>query len=577
MVEVALSPAEEAAAAAQAQVTNCLLNEQNFRLEAGAGAGKTYSLVAALKWLIADRGSTLLKRGQKVACITYTQVARDEILQKIDVHPAIHVDTIHAFSWGIMQQFQSGLRDIVSTMERYQEKLAEVEGIGSRRVEYKLGFFGIDDHTVTLSHDDVPYLMARLLGIEKFRQTFQRLYPIVLIDEYQDTDSHFMQALSDHFFSTNQGPLIGLFGDQWQKIYGNSHAAAHYPNVQSIDKGANFRSAPAIVDVLNSLRPDLVQAVCDPNAPGEARVFHTNDWEGERFTSRNGRDDLSAAAAHRYLETLREHLADEGWDFAPDETKILMLTHNVLAQEQGYPTIADIFDRTESFVKKEDKHIEFLLDKVEPMCRAYAEQRYGRMFEVLGSMQAIRSHADKVRWRDDMAMLSQLRLNGSIGNVIDHLRQTRRPRLPESVERRESELVQRGPVAGDDEPRYITRLRRLRDVPYSEITALANYVEGSTPFATKHGVKGAEFENVLVVLGGGWNHYNWPQLLELLTTREINSRNEKAFLRARNLLYVALSRPKKRLAVLVTQSLPATAIGTLNLMFGEDCVVPAPL
>ena len=93
-----------------------------------------------------------------------------------------------------------------------------------------------------------------------------------------------------------------------------------------------------------------------------------------------------------------------------------------------------------------------------------------------------------------------------------------------------------------------------------------------TPFATQHSVKGAEFENVLVVLGGGWNHYNWPQLLELINTKDFNNKNTKGFYRARNLFYVSISRPMTRLAVLTTQILTDSAIETVNQLFGSDNV-----
>jgi hypothetical protein len=92
-------------------------------------------------------------------------------------------------------------------------------------------------------------------------------------------------------------------------------------------------------------------------------------------------------------------ITDEGWDFSPACTKILMLTHNVLAAEQGYPTIAKTFNRNEAFAKKEDKLIEFLADTLEPMCQAYEGGRYGEMFRIIGGMQTIRSHANKKVWR----------------------------------------------------------------------------------------------------------------------------------------------------------------------------------
>lgn len=47
---------------------------------------------------------------------------------------------------------------------------------------------------------------------------------------------------------------------------------AEYP-IEEIAKGSNFRSVPAIVDILNNLRLDLPQAVSSPDAKGEARFF----------------------------------------------------------------------------------------------------------------------------------------------------------------------------------------------------------------------------------------------------------------------------------------------------------------
>jgi len=129
MTDVQLSPAGIAAAEAQAEVDACLDGGRSFRLEAGAGAGKTYSLVQALKRLIAQRGTKLLHEGQKVACITYTEVARDEIAQEIEQHPAIRVDTIHAFSWAFLSQFQKSLRGLVEAMEDRQDKIVEGGGV----------------------------------------------------------------------------------------------------------------------------------------------------------------------------------------------------------------------------------------------------------------------------------------------------------------------------------------------------------------------------------------------------------------------------------------------------------------
>ncbi|MFT4028122.1 MAG: IS6 family transposase [Novosphingobium sp.] len=123
----------------------------------------------------------------------------------------------------------------------------------------------------------------------------------------------------------------------------------------------------------------------------------------------------------------------------------------------------------------------------------------------------------------------------------------------------------------------LLRHQRLREVPYTEVPELLKFIEGSTPFATQHSVKGAEFDNVLVVLGGGWNHYNWPRFLELFETKALDNKNTKGFLRTRNLFYVAVSRPRKNLTVLATQTFSAAALKTVVRLFGANGVEQLPL
>jgi DNA helicase-2/ATP-dependent DNA helicase PcrA len=266
-----------------------------------------------------------------------------------------------------------------------------------------------------------------------------------------------------------------------------------------------------------------------------------------------------------------ERLQAEGWEIG--KTKVLMLTHNVLAAEQGYPTIAEIFSgRTELFAKKEDPAIKFFAETVEPMCAAYSASRYGDMFRVLGSGPAIMKHEDKASWRGDMDVLQKLRTEGTIGQVIDHLKKTRRPSPPDRLLRRDDELAALNGQPIPDDATALQRYSSLRTVRYAEMIEVVKFVEKQTPFATQHSVKGAEFENVLVVLGGGWNHYNWPQLLELLETKALNAKNTKGFYRTRNLFYVSISRPMTRLAVLATQTLSDTALTAVGRLFGKDNV-----
>jgi DNA helicase II / ATP-dependent DNA helicase PcrA len=252
-------------------------------------------------------------------------------------------------------------------------------------------------------------------------------------------------------------------------------------------------------------------------------------------------------------------------------------TRRKVGDNRGYPNLLKVFDFNDDFVRKADPCVEFFANTVEPMCRAYKDRKFGEMFTYLGHQPTIKQHSDKVAWQKDMAVLNGARTKGTIGAVIDVLKATERPHLSERVLRREHDLQAAGPIQVEGESRSTTRYREMRNVAYSEMINLIEFLDGETPFATQHSVKGAQFENVLVVLGGGWNHYNWPSLFELLETKKLTDKNEKGFYRARNLFYVAISRPEVRLAVLATQQMTPLCLTTVTRLFGADHVYEVPL
>lgn len=559
-----LSPAEQASQEALESIYYCTDHGKSFLLEAGAGAGKTYSLVKALKYLIQKRGNELLRRQQRIACITYTNVARDEIEARTDGHPVVFSSTIHAFCWSTIKDFQPFLRDKISCLnERWTKKIEEAGGVGIRKIDYELGYPTVKEDRVFLGHDDVLSLTILLMGEPKFRSIFSMRYPIIFIDEYQDTDKKFADALITHFLGKNKSPLIGFFGDHWQKIYGGGCGKIEHEALEIIGKKANFRSVKTIVEGLNRMRPDLPQELTDSDAEGFLAVYHTNSFKGERREGGHWKGDLPADVAHRELEFIREYLICEGWDFSADKTKILMLTHNGLAEEQGYSNLARVFSGNEAYIKKEDPYISFFVDTLEPACAAYIDKRFGDMFAILGShTPAIQNHAQKKSWASDMDKLIELRETANIGTVLDHLMHTKRPRLPSKIERKERDLQC-----------LSSEQVKLREVLYREVIALSQFLNEHTPFATKHGVKGAEFNNVLVVLGRGWNQYNFNQMLEWAETG-VPSDKQETFERNRNLFYVVCSRPKKRLALLFTQELSPDAMTTLAKWFGASVIYP---
>src|SRR3546814_546938 len=230
--------ADAAGRLALERVYACFDAGQSFRLEAGAGAGKTYSLEKALRRLIELRGTELVRKRQQIGCITFTNVAKDEIIARVQAHPAVRPETIHGFCWSVLQDFQPQLRAIVPDLPGWGERLADagVGGLGARKVNYDLGYPRVTPDEVSLKHEDVLTLMTELLARPKFRLVLAKRYPVLLIDEYQDTDAGFVEALKQHFLGTGTGPIIGLFGDHWQKIYGEGCGAVEHAALEVIDK-----------------------------------------------------------------------------------------------------------------------------------------------------------------------------------------------------------------------------------------------------------------------------------------------------------------------------------------------------
>jgi DNA helicase-2/ATP-dependent DNA helicase PcrA len=572
------SPAEKASQECLMQVLKAIDEHQNFLVEAGAGAGKTYTLIKALKHLISKYSVEFERANKKIACITYTNVAKDEIKSRTDNHPVIIADTIHAFAWQVMQVFQKPLRDRISALgEKWVARIEEAGGITDQKVIYNLGYPKITDTEIFLHHDDVIKLFTSLLSDVKFRKIFANKYPVLLIDEYQDTNLSLANTLVENFIETEEGPLIGFFGDHWQKIYGSSSCGliqATDGKLLSIGKQANFRSDKSIVDVLNNMRPELPQHEHDPNSAGEISVYHTNNFTGERRTGAHWNGDLPEDVAHERLETLKELLLASGWNISPETTKILMLTNNVLASEQGYQTVSSAFSDSDDYLKKNNEYISFLTDTVEIGAAAFLEKRYGLMIEAFRiNTNRIRRHSDKQVWHDAMMQLNDERTNGTIGSVIDLLKVTSKPRLPKKIDERENRIatVRLQPEAerSDEDKNFLTKYDGIRTIPYPEIGNLAKYIDDKTIYSTKHGVKGAQFENVIVVFGRGWNHYNWNQMLEHVNSGNVPAANRDAYERNRNLFYVACSRPQHRLSLLFTQELSANAILGLQRWFGE--------
>lgn len=562
--------AQDAATRAYEEVKNCIRERKHFRVEAGAGAGKTFTLVQILQFLIRENRRSFIQRDQRIACISYTNAAVNEIIDRTHNNPIVLSSTIHSFCWALIHQFQPILWESLKNHDKWEELITEAELDHRIQIVYEKGYRFIDDDIrfLSLHHDDVIFLIKSLLVQKKFRNLLASKFPFILIDEYQDMDKDFAAALVENLFDEKSGPIIGLFGDSWQKIYNDGCGLIHAPRIKEIKKNSNFRSDNIIVDALNQIRPDLFQFPNTNISEGSIKIFHTNSWVGDRRQGSHWKGDLPLEEAHKSLLWVKKIL---NWNFSNQDSKILMLTHNQLAFEQHYSNIAKTFRYSESYIKKENPIIQFLVDIVEPVCEGYLEKTYGRMFSVPEfSSVSINSIRDKQGIMQKLDSLIQLRESGTIINVIEFLSSNNIIVVPDNVFEYLDAI--KNPKFSDDEtPRSIRESSELMKIQYKEIIALKSYIDERTPFSTKHGVKGLEYNNVFVILGRGWNHYNWNDFLEL-DAENIPQSRTTFYERNRNLFYVCCSRPKRNLALLFTQELSDKALQKLSDWFGESTI-----
>lgn len=109
---------------------------------------------------------------------------------------------------------------------------------------------------------------------------------------------------------------------------------------------------------------------------------------------------------------------------------------------------------------------------------------------------------------------------------------------------------------------------RVKGIKFSEFQKLYEYLEGKTPFSTQHKTKGAEFDNVLVILNnGGWNsRYNFERLFTL------HSGSESVLSNSRKIFYVCCTRSKERLAVYFHNPSP-DVLSKATEWFGPENVI----
>jgi len=99
---------------------------QNIIFNAGAGAGKTFALIESLKYIISNHGGRLTSHNQKIMCVTYTNVAMNEVKERLGNSDLVQVSTIHENLWQLIKNHQKEL--VVIHSEKLKYDLVKLKG-----------------------------------------------------------------------------------------------------------------------------------------------------------------------------------------------------------------------------------------------------------------------------------------------------------------------------------------------------------------------------------------------------------------------------------------------------------------
>lgn len=600
-------------AAADKMIGQCLdlTAPRSFFLYAGAGSGKTRSLVSAIRDFCERQGRDLSLTGKKVAIITYTNAACDEIVQRLEFDPRIDVSTIHAFAWSMIRGYDADIRawldaKLLAEIAELEEKQAKGR-VGNAAIEraqsiksktrrrdglgeiVRFAYSPTGDNRTrdSLNHAEVIAMTAAFLNEKPgLRRLLIARYPILLIDESQDTARRLMDALLDVQAAFPEEFCLGLFGDTMQRIYADGKvglAEAIPENWARPIKVMNHRCPRRVVTLINKIRAvdDGQEQKWRSDAPeGVVRLFIAAETVPNKA-------EFEAAAAMRMVE----QTGDEGWKPGEGKVKTLALEHMMSARRFGFeqffgPLYAYEAMRT-VLLDGTGRGIGFFTREILPLATALAA---GDRFAIAASVRQTSPLLDRQRLAEageqqhEKLARAKAACDGlqalliadhppSLRAVLRYVAETNVFEIPEVLQPFVPEATADAAAAEpeDDANTEVGAWRMALDAPFPEIERYDRYVRGVSQFDTHQGVKGREFPRVMVVISDEEARgflFSYDKLIGTKAKSKTDLENEAAgndtsIARTRRLFYVTCSRAEESLAIVYYSDNPDVARAAL--------------
>ncbi|MFR7462863.1 MAG: AAA family ATPase [Clostridia bacterium] len=560
------------------EIINCFNKEhkKSFFMFAGAGSGKTRSLVNLLNYLKIHKRDNLNLFSQKIAVITYTNAACDEILNRVDYDDIFQVQTIHSFLWECIKNFQIDIKEWVKNelakdIEELQQKQSTAKSVASiaktlNKLQNKndrlkklenIKKFSYNPNGENLGYDSLNHAEVIQIGCDfiKNKKTMKKIlvakYPIILIDESQDTKKELVDALLDVYNNYKDNVIIGMFGDQMQRIYmdGKENLEKEIPEEwEKPIKVMNHRSAKRIVELANMIRKN-----CD----NKQQRYRSDAKEGyiRLFICNN---NVNKSEIEKKISLKMETITgDKEWN---NNYQSLILEHHMAATRLNFEGFFNPIYEVEKFrtgiLDGSLAEVSFFTNIILPLIESH---KLKNSFE---EMKIIKKYSKLIKGENISDVMNCIRnatnelyeLFEKAENplLIDILRKVNDNNLFELPERLKS-------VLNDEDEDDIIKLKEAFKQPVSEIIAYKNYITGETGFGTHQGIKGLEFPRVMVILDDKSSKgflFSYEKLFGVKEKSAADIKNEReqkdtSITRTNRLFYVACTRAMDSLAVLV--------------------------
>ncbi|MDM5180805.1 AAA family ATPase [Massilia sp. DJPM01] len=571
--------------AADDQIASCLgqTTLRSFFLFAGAGSGKTGSLVKALKFLLATQSDRLWLHGQRVAVITYTNKARYEIAERLGNNSIFYVSTVHSFAWSLIEGFNNDIREwlrenltieidkLTAQQLKGKESQASIDrGLSiiskNKRLtqldaisEFIYSPDGDNRTRDSLNHSEVIKIATNFLSRSIVRDIFVNRFPILLIDESQDTNKSLIESLISVQQERKNVFLLGLFGDMMQRIYndGKADLDSGLPDdwVTPIKK-MNHRCSLRVVTLLNKIRMPVdgrEQTARKDKAEGVVRLFLVP----------SPAQDKSSIEKH-ILGRMAIAAKDNSWNNT-GSVKTLILEHHMAARRLGFLSLFEALsasDKLKSGLTRGDlSGLTFFSNTVLPITEAIENQDQYRLMALLRANSPILD--SKLLGQKDVDTLSQISKARAavdvLAELLDSCNSVTFSQILQCV-RSSSLLVIPNSLQGFEtveglgvnvsngselEDPVISAWRTALKTPYKQIKAYKIYMDGNAEFDTHHGVKGLQFKRVFVVMDDKEANGSMFSYEKLFGAKA----GAKATDTTRRLFYVTCSRAEESLAL----------------------------